>query len=973
MADGATASAPHLSEFRALLEGPVSEYATASDKLGGCVKDQAGDVKAAFEALYSFLVAAAQKEKPSDDGLQEMVTPIGALMGKVQTVASDTPPRDALFNHVSAWSESIAALGWVMVDSKAVSYIGDFEGAGEFYTSKVLMQYKKTDAAADHQAWVKAVKQIFADLKAYVKAHHTQKLEWNKGLTGGAVGADDGDDEEDDDDDDGAGGDDPLSAFDQIVSGPVATYLECSKAIGAEVEKQAVAFVAGWNKEAEFLRKAAAMPKPADVQSMVGDIAAEMGTVGEIAGNVPPREALFNHVTAIGESVGVLGWVVVESKPVPYIGDMEGAGEFYLSKVLMAYKKADGGEKHVAWVKSVKEMYAALKAYVKEYFTVALSWNFGAAAAGGGGAKKKKKKAAAKDDDSDDDGAGGPDPVAAFQGIVETQLAAYCESSKKIGAEVNQQASSFALAWKNELEFLKKAAKMQKPEEVQSMVGEIAGEMGKVSEFATSMPPREALFNHVTAIGESVGVLGWVVLDSKPVPYISDMEGAGEFYLSKVLMGFKKADDAAVHQEWVKNVKELYAALKAFVKEHFTTGLTWNFEANKPKKSGGGKKSKSAKKKSVGGGGGNASLAEFKAFMDGPVAEFAALSAKIGGCVEEQAKSLVAAFEKQNEFLQKAASMAKPSNQDEIMAMLTATGAEIGKVQEIQNSVAPRDPFVNHLTAIGETIPALSWVVVESKPVPFVGDMEGAGDFYLNKVLVDYKKAEDAGTHQAWVKAARAIFAELKKFVKEHHTTGLVWNTGAGGGGAGGVGDGEDEEDDESSGGGNPIADFEAVMKGSVAAFAGVSKQIGDVVEKQAEAFVAVFEKELVFLKEATSMSKPADDVFQTMVTPVGMAMGAVNDIKDAAPPTSEYTNHLTAIAESVPALGWVAVDSKPVSYVSDMAGAGEFYLNKVLTQFKGKESAPLHREWVAAVKQVYDDLKKYIKQWHTMKLSWKQ
>eukprot|EP00186_Timspurckia_oligopyrenoides_P001100 CAMPEP_0182443262 /NCGR_PEP_ID=MMETSP1172-20130603/2033_1 /TAXON_ID=708627 /ORGANISM="Timspurckia oligopyrenoides, Strain CCMP3278" /LENGTH=953 /DNA_ID=CAMNT_0024638469 /DNA_START=140 /DNA_END=2998 /DNA_ORIENTATION=- len=948
-------TAPHLADFKALIDGPLSEYCTASTKLGGCVLTQSELVKSAFSASYTFLLTAAQQSKPSDEALQTMVTPIGELMGQIQGIAADTPPRDPLFNHVSAWSESIAALGWVMVDSKAVSYISDFEGAGEFYTSKVLMTYKKADNAADHQQWVKAVKQIFADLKAFVKAHHTQKLEWNKGLTGGAA-ADDEDEEDEDGDDEGSSAD-PVSAFDALVSGPVAAYLEASKAIGGCVESQAADYVEGWKKEAEFIKKAASMPKPDDVQSLVGDIAAEMGKVGEYGGSVPPRDDLFNHVSAISESVSALGWVVLDSKPVPYITDAEGAGEFYLSKVLMKYKKADDGEKHVKWVTSVKEMYAGLKAYVKEYFTTSLTWNFGAA----GAKKPKKTKKKAVDDDEDD--SSGPDPVAAFQEIIDVQLAAYIDLSKKIGGEVATQADSFAAGWKHELEFLKKAAKMPKPDDVQSMVGDIAGEMGKVGEIASGVPPRETLFNHVTAIGESVGVLGWVVLDSKPVPYIGDMEGAGEFYLSKVLMTFKKADDAAVHQEWVKSVKDLYSALKAFVKEYFSTSLTWNFEANKPKKSSGGKKT--AKKSAASGG--SSSLSEFKAILDGVVAEYASLSKTIGGPVLDQSNSLVSAFTQEYEFLVKAAGMPKPASQDDIMAMLTPIGTEIGKAQEIQNSVAPRDPFVNHLTAIGETIPALSWVVVESKPVGFVGDMEGAGDFYLNKVLVDYKKSDDCKTHQEWVRSTRAIFAELKKFVKAHHTTGLMWNTGTGGGAA----EADEDDEDDTASGGNVISDFEDLMKGSVATYVDISKKIGGLVEKQALAVLEVYEKELAFLKEASSMSKPSDDVFQTMVTPVGAAMGAVNDVKDSAPPRDEFENHLTAMAESIPALGWVGVDSKPVSFVGDMAGAGEFYLNKVLTQFKGTDSAALHRDWVASVKAMYDDLKAYIKQWHTTKLSW--
>jgi len=34
-------------------------------------------------------------------------------------------------------------------------------------------------------------------------------------------------------------------------------------------------------------------------------------------------------------------------------------------------------------------------------------------------------------------------------------------------------------------------------------------------------------------------------------------------------------------------------------------------------------------------------------------------------------------------------------------------------------------------------------------------------------------------THVEWVKAFTAIFDEMKKYVMEHHTTGLVWNTKA--------------------------------------------------------------------------------------------------------------------------------------------------------------------------------------------------
>ncbi|KAA8499829.1 Adenylyl cyclase-associated protein 1 [Porphyridium purpureum] len=956
-------SAPHLAEFAQLVSGPVGEYVAASGAIGGIVQQQAQLVKQAFEKEYAFLLEAAKMQKPSDDEVGKMIAPIGEIMGSIQKIAADTPPSDEFFNHVSAWSESIPALGWVMAESKPVPFVADFEGAGEFYTSKLLMKFKGTENAKAHQAWVRAVKAVYEALKAYIKSFHTTKLTWNLGLdaSAGASGAGAGD--EDDDEEEDAGGADPISAFQQIIDGPVKNYVAASAKIGTPVQSQATFVLEAFEKELEFLKTAAKTAKPADGgQSMVGDVGACMGKVGEFASSVGPREPLFNHVSVIAESVSILGWVVVPSGVIAYMSDCEGAGDFYVTKVQVAAKKAENGAKELEWVATVKEMYTALKAYVKEHFTTGLTWNFASAPKP---KKVKKPKAAAVDDDDGD--ADGPDAFSAFQSIVDGPLAAYVSASKTLGGEVEKQAEAYKKAWLAEVEFLKKAGSMAKPADGgQSMVAEVGAEMGKVMEIVGAIGPREPFFNHCTAISESVNVLAWVVVDSKPLPFISDAEGAGEFYLSKVMMTYKKADDGAPHMEWVNTVKALYAALKAYVKDYHMTALTWNFMTNKPKKAkaGGAKRASSSSSSS-------ASLEEFKALVEGPVkATYGGLSLQIGGQVAEQAKIVIEAFEKQLVFLTQAASMAKPSSQDGIMSMLRETGQCIGRIQDIQNAIHPRDAEANHVTAIGESIPALSWVVMESKPVPFITEMEGAGDFYLNKVLMDAKKLDNVKVHQEWVRSVRGIFAALKKFVKDHHTTCLVWNTGAGGGGAVAAGDAEDAME-SSAAGGDSISDFEALLVGPLQKFLDLSKSIGSFVEEQAVQYAEVWKKELDFLKSASSMKKPADDEVQAMMTPIGLAMAEVNNIKDKAPPRDELVNHLTAMAESVPALGWVALDSKPIPYVADMAGAGEMYLNRVLQAFKTKDDAQLHKDWVATVKTLYEELKKYIKAHHTTSLQW--
>jgi len=49
-----------------------------------------------------------------------------------------------------------------------------------------------------------------------------------------------------------------------------------------------------------------------------------------------------------------------------------------------------------------------------------------------------------------------------------------------------------------------------------------------------------------------------------------------------------------------------------------------------------------------------------------------------------------------------------------------------------------------------------------------------AGQFYTNRVLKDWK--DKSKTHVEWTKTWLATLTELQAFVKEYHTTGLVWN-----------------------------------------------------------------------------------------------------------------------------------------------------------------------------------------------------
>ena len=52
--------------------------------------------------------------------------------------------------------------------------------------------------------------------------------------------------------------------------------------------------------------------------------------------------------------------------------------------------------------------------------------------------------------------------------------------------------------------------------------------------------------------------------------------------------------------------------------------------------------------------------------------------------------------------------------------------------------------------------------------------MNDAGQFYTNRVLKDWKEKD--ATHVEWARSWVQTLTELQKFVKQYHTTGLVWS-----------------------------------------------------------------------------------------------------------------------------------------------------------------------------------------------------
>ncbi|XP_034016345.1 adenylyl cyclase-associated protein 1 [Thalassophryne amazonica] len=167
----------YVEAFDGIISGPVTQYCSLSQKIGGDVQKHADLMKEAFSRERQILVTASTSQKPTDDVLQRLIKPIGKSITQMQEFREKNRSSE-FFNHLSAVSESVPALGWVAVSPKPVPYVKEFQDASMFYTNRVLKDYKEKDKT--HVDWVKAFNSIWTEMQNYIKDYHTVGLVWNK-------------------------------------------------------------------------------------------------------------------------------------------------------------------------------------------------------------------------------------------------------------------------------------------------------------------------------------------------------------------------------------------------------------------------------------------------------------------------------------------------------------------------------------------------------------------------------------------------------------------------------------------------------------------------------------------------------------------------------------------------------------------------------------------------------------------------
>lgn len=161
--------------------------------------------------------------------------------------------------------------------------------------------------------------------------------------------------------------------------------------------------------------------------------------------------------------------------------------------------------------------------------------------------------------------------VVAYDEFLSGPLAEYITEAKKIGGDAATHADKVLRAFRAQRDFVLLASKSRKPDD-QAVAKLLKPQVDIITEITQfrEQNRRSAQYNHLSTISESIAALSWVVTAPAPAPLVKEMNDAGLFWGNRVIKENK------AHQPFTRTWAAALSALQAYVKQHHTTGLSWN-------------------------------------------------------------------------------------------------------------------------------------------------------------------------------------------------------------------------------------------------------------------------------------------------------------------------------------------------------------------------------------------------------------
>ncbi|KAH6811888.1 cyclase associated protein 1 [Perilla frutescens var. frutescens] len=178
----ASAAGPSIAAYDDLISEYVNRVTSVAEKIGGEVFDISKIIEEAFHVQKQILIDISQTQKPDMAGLVEFMRPMNDVTAKASALTEGK--QSDFFNHLKTAADSLTALMWIAFSGKncgmsmPIAHVEENWHMAEFYSNKILVEYKNKDA--NHVEWVKVLKEVYVPgLRDYVKAHYPLGPVWS--------------------------------------------------------------------------------------------------------------------------------------------------------------------------------------------------------------------------------------------------------------------------------------------------------------------------------------------------------------------------------------------------------------------------------------------------------------------------------------------------------------------------------------------------------------------------------------------------------------------------------------------------------------------------------------------------------------------------------------------------------------------------------------------------------------------------
>jgi adenylyl cyclase-associated protein len=172
----------------------------------------------------------------------------------------------------------------------------------------------------------------------------------------------------------------------------------------------------------------------------------------------------------------------------------------------------------------------------------------------------------------DSDGSGVPASLRAYDDYCASSVTPFLAICVKLGADCAEVSKLVEKMFAQQRGVIETATKCKEPDQA-GLKDVFGGVVATMKEINASVR-RNAMENNVKTISEGMQALNWMVVRPAPVDFMTSYIDGSDMWSNRIRKEFKGVNEDQI--SFCVLFKTMMNELRAYVKEHHTTGLTWN-------------------------------------------------------------------------------------------------------------------------------------------------------------------------------------------------------------------------------------------------------------------------------------------------------------------------------------------------------------------------------------------------------------